>query len=104
MVRVSTGSHDRIGRRDDGASPGAPRESFLPSPASTLPRSPRGSGAPNWNWARRPMAFPAITDSDTAASMKPAGANTRVLFAADIRIADDALDAAVMIAVAVACK
>ena len=35
---------------------------------------PRGSGAPNWNWARRLMALPAMIDSETAASRKPAGA------------------------------
>ena len=33
--------------------PDVPRAMPLPSPASTWPRGPRGSIAPNWNWARR---------------------------------------------------
>ena len=53
-----------------------PREVPLPRPASTWPRGPLGSVAPNWNCARRIMGVPASTASETTSSMKPAGATT----------------------------
>ncbi len=59
-----------------GMSVTVPREVTLPSPASTWPRGPRGSVAPNWNWARRTMAVPASTLSETTSCMNRSGAYT----------------------------
>lgn len=48
----------------------------LPSPASTWPSGPTGNSAPYMYMARRTIAGPAITFSDTASCRKPAGAST----------------------------
>ncbi len=68
-------SIDRVG----AISPGVPRATPFPRPASTWPRGPRGSSDPNWNCARRIIGGPASTFSPDTASMKPAGAITSTL-------------------------
>ncbi len=52
-----------------GISVTVPREMTLPRPASTWPRGPLGSSAPNWNMARRIMGVPASTFSLVTSSM-----------------------------------
>ena len=56
--------------RVGGMSVTVPRETTLPSPASTWPRGPFGSVGPNWNWDRRTIGVPASTLSVTTSSMK----------------------------------
>ena len=53
-----------------------PREVTLPRPASTWPRGPLGKVAPNWKSARRIIAVPASTFSETTSCMKRSGAQT----------------------------
>lgn len=54
--------------------PGMPVEPVCPKPALTPPVALRGSSEPPMYTARRPMALPAITFSDTASSTKCSGA------------------------------
>ncbi len=60
--------------RVGGMSVTVPRDVTLPRPASTWPRGPLGKVAPNWNCARRIIAVPASTVSETISSMKRSGA------------------------------
>ena len=62
-----------------GISVTVPREVTLPRPASTWPRGPFGSRAPNWNMARRIIGVPASTFSFVTSSMKRSGAMTATL-------------------------
>ena len=62
---------DDLGRRNERD--GAARYD-LAEPASTCPRGPLGSMAPNWNMARRIMGVPTSTFSFVTSSMKRSGA------------------------------
>ncbi len=55
----------------------SPFETPLPRPEPTAPRSSVGNNAPYMYIARRVIAFPAMTFSETAYSMKPSGAMIR---------------------------
>ena len=87
--------------RVGGISVTVPRETTLPSPASTWPRGPLGSVGPNWNCARRTIGVPASTFSETTSSMNPSGRDDLHAPGPDIGLVDHPAHAAVVIGVAV---